>query len=113
MSFRTTPEAISTMERLELLDKPLSFRHSWEPWEKEDVHKYLEGKKCSISVIGDLITFGDEEIDRESMELLCMLDLLDRRIFGWHEEVNEKVEKIVQGFIKRVQSADEKEIEWE
>jgi hypothetical protein len=36
-------------------------------------------------VEGNVITFGSEPLDRESLELLCMLDLLDKPIGGWME----------------------------
>jgi hypothetical protein len=50
----------------------------------EYVDAYLDGHECGICVKGDVITFGDDAIDKEHMQLLCMLDLPDMPLRGRH-----------------------------
>jgi hypothetical protein len=81
----TNNDALATLRRLGLLDKYLRIP-DWATRSAEEVTAYLAGHEDGICVEGEVITFGGEAVDRESMELLCMLDLLDKPIGGWYTE---------------------------
>lgn len=81
----TDTDALDTLRRLDLLDKHLEF-DSWDIWPPLKVIDYLHGKGNGIKTVGNMITFGDEEIPQEGMEVLCQLGLLDRPLKGWREE---------------------------
>jgi hypothetical protein len=67
----TNTDADDTLRQLDLLNRNLKF-DAWEPLIPEEVPAYLHGKNYGISIADDMITFGDELIDQESMEVLCM-----------------------------------------
>lgn len=81
----TDNAALETLRRLGLLGKYL-YIPDWKPREPGEVTAYLAGREDGISVDGNVITFGSEPLDRESMELLCMLDLLDKPLGGWMDD---------------------------
>ena len=85
MYMETTDDAVKTLRRLGLLNKNLKV-DTWKVWSAEQVTEHLMGREYGISINGDVITFGDERIDQESMEVLCMLDLMDKPLGWWHDE---------------------------
>jgi hypothetical protein len=81
----TRTEALATLSRLGLLGRYLTVP-DWKLKEPDEVRAFMHNRKLGISIKDNTITFGDEPIEQESMEVLCQLDLLDKPISGWKEE---------------------------
>jgi hypothetical protein len=82
---QTSTKALATLQRLELLDKYLQIP-DWAARSPKEVTTYLNGHEDGICINGDVIAFGSESLDRESMEVLCTLDLLGKPLGGWHNQ---------------------------
>ena len=83
----TNTDALSTLYRLELLGKYLRLME-WKPRNPDGVMSFLRGRKNGLRIDGNVINIGDNLIDQESMEVLYMLDLLEKPIWGWLEDLD-------------------------
>jgi hypothetical protein len=81
---QTNQSALAALRRLGLLDTFLGVP-DWGLRTPDEVTAYLSGRENGIRVIGNVITFGGEHADRETLEVLCMLDLLDKPLDGWRK----------------------------
>jgi hypothetical protein len=86
-SMETTVEAVDNLKKLGVLGKKFRFDTTWDFRTLEETTAYLQGHDYGVAVIGNTITFGDELLGQETMEVLAMLNLIDVPLVEWNWEI--------------------------